>query len=104
VGGHGERTNRQVVDAICTLMDQLHPQGAPHSQLITSVTDRPGHDRRYAIDPARISKELGWSPRHSFEEGLAETVAWYLEQEPWCRAVRARAQYGGERIGLAGRI
>ena len=104
VGGHGERTNRQVVDAICTLMDQLHPQGAPHSQLITSVTDRPGHDRRYAIDPARITAELGWVPRHSFEEGLAETVAWYLAQEPWWRAVRERAQYGGERIGLAGRV
>jgi dTDP-glucose 4,6-dehydratase len=104
VGGHGERTNRQVVDAICTLMDQLHPQGAPHSQLITSVTDRPGHDRRYAIDPTRITEELGWVPRHSFEEGLAETVAWYLAQEPWCRAVRERAQYQGERIGLAGRV
>ncbi|MFN6340253.1 MAG: dTDP-glucose 4,6-dehydratase [Cyanobacteriota bacterium] len=101
VGGYGERTNRQVVEAICVLMDQLHPQGAPHGRLITSVTDRPGHDRRYAIDPGRIEGELGWTPRHSFEDGLAETVAWYLEHESWCQAVRERAQYGGERIGLA---
>lgn len=65
------------------------------------MTDRPGHDRRYAIDPARIEAELGWRPRHSFEEGLAETVAWYVEHRSWCEAVRDRAQYHGERIGLA---
>jgi dTDP-glucose 4,6-dehydratase len=101
VGGYGERSNRQVVEAICDLMDRLHPAGAPHERLITSVTDRPGHDRRYAIDPSRIEAELGWQPRHSFEAGLAETVAWYLEHAPWCAAVRERAQYQGERIGLA---
>jgi dTDP-glucose 4,6-dehydratase len=101
VGGHGERTNRQVVEAICALMDTLHPSGAPHGALITAVRDRPGHDRRYAIDPSRIETELGWRPRHSFEEGLAATVAWYLEHQPWCAAVRERAQYGGERLGLA---
>ncbi|MFN6352752.1 MAG: dTDP-glucose 4,6-dehydratase [Cyanobacteriota bacterium] len=104
VGGHGERTNRQVVEAICNLMDALHPTGAPHGRLITSVTDRPGHDRRYAIDPSRIEGELGWRPRHSFESGLAETVAWYLGQQSWCEAVRERASYHGERIGLAGRV
>ncbi|MBM5816573.1 MAG: dTDP-glucose 4,6-dehydratase [Cyanobacteria bacterium K_Offshore_surface_m2_239] len=103
VGGHGERNNREVVEAICARMDVLHPQGAPHARLITAVTDRPGHDRRYAIDPARITAELGWQPRHSFEAGLAETVAWYLDHAPWCAAVRDRAQYAGERIGLAGR-
>ena len=103
VGGHGERSNREVVEAICAQMDGLHPEGAPHARLITAVTDRPGHDRRYAIDPSRITAELGWQPRHSFEAGLAETVAWYLEHAPWCAAVRDRAQYGGERIGLAGR-
>ncbi len=79
VGGHGERTNKQVVEAICTLLDELKPTGAPHSRLITPVTDRPGHDRRYAIDPTRISGELGWQPRHNFEEGLSATVRWYLE-------------------------
>lgn len=84
VGGHGERTNLQVVEAICILLDELKPTGAPHSRLITPVTDRPGHDRRYAIDPTRISAELGWQPRHNFEEGLADTVRWYLEHQRRC--------------------
>jgi dTDP-glucose 4,6-dehydratase len=100
VGGHGERTNKQVVEAICSLLDQLQPAGAPHAQLITRVSDRPGHDRRYAIDPTRISTELGWQPRHSFEEGLAATVRWYLERQGWCRQVRERGGYTGGRLGL----
>ena len=62
--------------------------------------DRPGHDRRYAIDPTRISSELGWQPRHSFEEGLAAPVRWYLEQQEWCQEVRDRAGYGGDRLGV----
>ena len=101
VGGHGERTNKQVVESICTLLDQLLPAGAPHARLITPVTDRPGHDRRYAIDPARISSELGWKPSHSFEAGLEATVRWYLEHQDWCSQVRARAGYHGQRIGQA---
>ena len=101
VGGHGERTNKLVVESICTLLDQLLPAGAPHARLITPVTDRPGHDRRYAIDPARISSELGWQPRHSFEAGLEATVRWYLEHQDWCSQVRARAGYHGQRIGQA---
>jgi dTDP-glucose 4,6-dehydratase len=106
VGGSGsngtasERTNKQVVEAICSLLDQLQPAGAPHARLITPVADRPGHDRRYAIDPTRITTELGWQPRHSLEEGLAATVRWYLEQQPWCRQVRERAGYGGGRLGV----
>jgi dTDP-glucose 4,6-dehydratase len=99
VGGHGERTNKQVVEAICTLLDQLRPDGAPHSRLITPVADRPGHDRRYAIDPTRISRELGWQPRHGFAEGLEATVRWYVDHLDWCHEVRERAGYGGERIG-----
>ena len=99
VGGHGERTNKQVVEAICTLLDQLRPDGAPHSRLITPVADRPGHDRRYAIDPTRISRELGWQPRHGFAEGLEATVRWYVDHLDWCHDVRDRAGYGGERIG-----
>jgi dTDP-glucose 4,6-dehydratase len=79
VGGHGERTNRDVVEAICAQLDLEQPQDSPHAALITRVTDRLGHDRRYAIDPKRISTELGWQPRHSFEEGLSETVRWYLK-------------------------
>ncbi|WP_225867354.1 dTDP-glucose 4,6-dehydratase [Cyanobium sp. NIES-981] len=100
VGGHGERTNKQVVTAICALLDQLRPAGAPHADLITPVTDRPGHDRRYAIDPARISSELGWQPRHAFEQGLEATVRWYLEHQEWCKGVRERGGYSGGRLGL----
>ena len=100
VGGHGERTNKEVVDVICSALDDLLPAGAPHSRLVTPVKDRPGHDRRYAIDPTRISSELGWQPRHSFEEGLAVTVRWYLEHHSWCGAVRDQCGYGGARLGL----
>jgi dTDP-glucose 4,6-dehydratase len=100
VGGHGERTNKQVVEAICALLDQLRPQGAPHASLITPVADRPGHDRRYAIDPTRISRELGWQPRHGFAEGLEATVRWYVDHLDWCHEVRERGGYGGERMGI----
>ena len=100
VGGHGEATNKQVVNRICAELDQLHANSAPHAELITPVTDRPGHDRRYAIDPSRISSELGWQPRHSVEEGLAATVRWYIDHQDWCQDVRARASYSGERLGL----
>jgi dTDP-glucose 4,6-dehydratase len=99
VGGHGERTNRQVVEAICSRLDSQRPGSAPHANLITRVTDRPGHDRRYAIDPTRISTELGWHPRHDFEAGLAATVDWYLAHLDWCEGVRGRAGYGGGRLG-----
>jgi len=95
-----ERSNRQVVETICALLDQRLPQGAPHSRLITSVADRPGHDRRYGIDPSRIASELGWRPRHGFAEGLALTVDWYLDQTTWCSTVRQRAAYAGQRLGL----
>jgi dTDP-glucose 4,6-dehydratase len=101
VGGHGERTNKQVVEAICSALDQLLPAGAPHSRLITPVSDRPGHDRRYAIDPSRISSELGWQPRHSFDAGLAATVRWFLANQAWWQGLRKRSGYGGQRLGLA---
>ena len=101
VGGHGERTNKEVVTAICNELDRHTPDAKPHADLITPVTDRPGHDRRYAIDPSRISSELGWSPRHNVQEGLAETVAWYLDHQDWCIAVRNRAGYDGERLGVS---
>jgi dTDP-glucose 4,6-dehydratase len=101
-GDHGlpsERTNKQVVEAICGLMDQLRPQGAPHARLITRVSDRPGHDQRYAIDASKITTQLGWKPRHNFEQGMEATVCWYLDHLDWCREVRDRAGYSGERIG-----
>ena len=99
VGGHGECSNREVVETLCSLLDQLQPHGAPHSRLITRVKDRPGHDRRYAINPSRISNELGWQPRHDFRHGLEQTVRWYLNNLDWCSVVRNRAGYSGERIG-----
>jgi dTDP-glucose 4,6-dehydratase len=86
-GDHGspsERTNREVVETICRLLDKLRPQASAHADLITRVSDRPGHDRRYAIDAAKISAELGWKPRHSFEQGLEATVSWYLNNLDWC--------------------
>ena len=82
VGGHGERTNKQVLEAICALLDQLLSAGStPHARLITAVTDRPGHDRHYAIDPTCISSELGWQPRHSLEAGLESTVNCYIDKQ-----------------------
>ena len=100
VGGDGERSNRQVVEAICACLDQRLPASAPHRRWITAVADRPGHDRRYAIDASRLRHELGWQPRHSFEKGLETTVDWYLAQTEWCGTLQARAGYGGERLGL----
>ncbi len=100
VGGHGERSNKQVVQTICNLLDELRPQGAPHAGLITPVADRPGHDRRYAIDPTRISSELGWRPAHAFEQSLATTVNWYLDNLAWCEKVREQAGYRGNRLGI----
>ena len=82
VGGYGERTNREVVECICSHLDALRPLGSPHSDLIELVRDRPGHDRRYAIDPTRIENELGWKPRHDFSTAIEATVRWYLNRYP----------------------
>lgn len=87
VGGRAERTNLDVVQTLCTLLDQFHPSGAPHAQLITYVKDRPGHDRRYAIDCRKLETELGWRQQETFETGLAKTVQWYLENPDWVEGV-----------------
>ena len=102
VGGDAERRNIDVVRAICDALDGLRPDSPhrPHDQLIRFVTDRPGHDARYAIDASRISGELGWKPRRDFETGLRETVRWYLENRGWWERVASGA-YRGERLGLA---
>ena len=101
VGGHGERRNIDVVREICALVDELAtPLARPRSELIEFVVDRPGHDFRYAIDPSRIETELGWRPRHTFEEGLRTTVQWYLDNPHWCERVQSGA-YRRERLGLA---
>lgn len=99
IGGENEARNIDLVRTICRLMDEMHPQGAPHERLITFVTDRPGHDLRYAIDPARMREELGWRPSVTLEEGLRRTVRWYLENEAWWRPLLAR-QGVGERLGV----
>lgn len=83
IGGHNELTNLEVVKAICTLLDELEPRGTPHSDLIEFVTDRPGHDARYAIDASKIERELGWIPEETFESGLRKTVDWYLATKEW---------------------
>jgi dTDP-glucose 4,6-dehydratase len=87
IGGWNEKTNLDVVYAICTILDELHPQSAPHDRLITFVEDRPGHDQRYAIDAGKIERELGWKPQETFESGLRKTVEWYLANGDWVRGV-----------------
>jgi dTDP-glucose 4,6-dehydratase len=91
VGGSSERRNLEVVAALCAIFDGRDPGGAPHARLIRHVPDRPGHDRRYAIDSRKIRAELGWSPRVGFDEGLRLTVDWYLAQQPWVDRVRSGA-------------
>ncbi len=101
IGGHNEKTNLEVVHQICALLDDLLPNSPrrPFQQLITFVTDRPGHDLRYAIDACKIACELDWKPRESFESGLRKTVQWYLENQTWWQRVRD-GSYRGERLGL----
>jgi dTDP-glucose 4,6-dehydratase len=101
VGGDAERTNIDVVRTICGLLDEMLPNSVnrPHDKLIEFVTDRPGHDARYAIDASKIKRELGWKPRHDFEQGLRETVRWYLDNRGWWERVLSGA-YRTERLGL----
>jgi dTDP-glucose 4,6-dehydratase len=101
IGGSAERRNIDVVDLLCGLLDEMLPQSAfrPHRGLVTFVTDRPGHDMRYAIDSTKIQTELGWQPRETFESGLAKTVRWYLDNAPWWKAILSGA-YRTERLGL----
>jgi len=100
IGGNAERQNIEVVRQICALLDQRFPARAPHERLIEFVSDRPGHDLRYAIDATKIRNELGWQPQMDFEAGLAATIDWYLAGEEWWRAIREK-QYDGRRLGTA---
>jgi dTDP-glucose 4,6-dehydratase len=109
IGGFGERTNLEILDGLCAELERLHPAASneamtragveSYAKLKQFVTDRPGHDRRYAIDSSRAQEELGWRPSHDLSSGLAATVAWYLEHRDWCEAVQS-GRYQRERLGL----
>lgn len=103
IGGRSERTNLQVVESICAALDERRPRadGRSYAEQIEFVADRPGHDRRYAIDPSKIERELDWRAEESFESGLAKTVDWYLQREDWWRPLREQ-RYAGERLGHGG--
>jgi len=100
IGGHNEKTNIEVVKTICSLLDKLVPDSPyiPHEQLITYVTDRPGHDVRYAIDADKIANDLGWLPEETFDSGIEKTINWYLDNSEWCQHVQD-GSYQRERLG-----
>jgi len=103
IGGGNERTNLDVVHTICDLLDDAVPDAALRSRrsLVRFVPDRPGHDRRYAVNFEKIERELGWRPNHAFDSGMRATVAWYLQRRDWWEPIR-KTKYAGERLGLAG--
>ena len=102
IGGRAERTNLEVVETICDILDRKTPlpNGGSRRNLIRFVQDRPGHDRRYAIDPSKIERELGWRSEETFETGLERTIDWYLGNDWWWRPIREQ-KYGGDRLGTA---
>ncbi len=88
IGGHNEKQNIEVVRAICSILDELKPKETPYADQMTYVTDRPGHDMRYAIDATKIQRELGWMPQETFESGISKTVQWYLDNHDWCETAK----------------
>ncbi|ARD21655.1 dTDP-glucose 4,6-dehydratase [Shewanella japonica] len=99
IGGHNEKQNIEVVKTICSILDKLVPKESAYADQITYVTDRPGHDRRYAIDATKMSKELNWDPEETFETGLCKTIEWYLSNQRWCKHVQD-GSYQRERLGI----
>lgn len=102
IGGHNEMTNIRIVHALCALLDELRPRsdGKPYTEQITCVTDRPGHDRRYAIDAGKIGRVLGWLPQETFDTGIRKTVEWYLQNSLWCEGITS-GKYRQERLGTS---
>jgi dTDP-glucose 4,6-dehydratase len=98
IGGHNEKQNIEVVQTICNILDTLVPKETKYAKQITYVTDRPGHDRRYAIDSSKMSRELNWQPKETFETGLQKTIQWYLDNQQWCKNVQD-GSYQRERLG-----
>ncbi len=99
IGGHNERTNLEVVKTVCAILNELKPRTkGKYEELITYVTDRPGHDLRYAIDPTKLMRELGWKPEENFESGIRKTVKWYLENSWWWKPIHEK-KYSGQRLG-----
>lgn len=98
IGGHNEKQNIEVVETICSILDELRPKETKYVEQITYVTDRPGHDRRYAIDSSKMKRELDWLPEETFETGLRKTVEWYLDNQEWCSRVQD-GSYQRERLG-----
>jgi len=101
IGGHNELQNIDVVNTICEILDELSPKETPYSEQVTHVADRPGHDRRYAIDASKIKNDLGWVPEETFKTGLKKTIQWYLENSTWCQRVQD-GSYQRERLGSIG--
>ena len=99
VGGFGERTNKEVQLKICKMLDEIDPKKFPHAKLIKNVKDRPGHDKRYAINSTKIQQELDWKPKISFEDGLNKTIHWYLNNLDWSKLMMEKSGYKGDRIG-----
>jgi dTDP-glucose 4,6-dehydratase len=100
IGGASEKTNMEVIDTLCSLLDERFPDHAPHAKLKSFVCDRPGHDQRYAIDFSKIRGEMDWRPTYSFEDGMAQTVDWYLGNREWCENVTS-GKYQRERLGAS---
>jgi len=101
IGGHNEIRNINIVNTICSILDELKPRsnGQTYSELVTYVTDRPGHDFRYAIDASKIKTDLGWEPKETFKTGIRKTIQWYLDHEDWWRKIQD-GTYNQERLGV----
>ena len=100
IGGDSEKSNLETIHLICDYLDEINTENFPHKNLITFVEDRPGHDKRYAIDSSMLKKELGWEQKYKFEEGIKETLLWYLKNQKWCEAVLNQENYSTERLGI----